>query len=814
MKRTGVAFLVCFCSIFFSGLASADTARCASFDSDWKFNLGDIAGADKPEFTDSAWRKLDLPHDWMIEGPRGNDASKMDGPFDQASPGGAGNGYLDGGVGWYRKTFTVPAADKGKHIAIDFDGVYMRSQVWINGHELGFHPYGYTGFEYDLTPYLKFGDEKNIIAVRTEVIQPCSRFYSGGGIYRNVWLITTNAVHVDHWGTYVTSKSDGDGSATLMVQTAITNTSSEPWHGELVSIVGDPDGNADAPAPLASSDVTVAANGSTVVEQKISVPRAKLWSLDSPKLYLLGSILKSGNTEIDRQNTPFGIRTIEFTNDDGFHLNGKRVQIQGVCDHHDLGCLGAAVNRRAIQRQLEILKSLGCNAIRTSHYPPAPELLDVADEMGFVVMDEAFDEWKENKTKNGYGQYFDDWSETDIVSMVHRDRNHPSVVLWSIGNEIREQGNLKNGRAMSTRLADIVKREDPTRPTTSAMSNPNGALKSGFNTPLGVFGMNYNIKLYDNPAFHGKVPLVGSETASALSSRGEYGLALDKDGKVQITKKFNQQVTSYEVVGPAWGNTAQVGILTQKNHPFSAGEFVWTGFDYLGEPTPYTWPSRSSYFGIVDLAGFPKDRYYLYKSQWTSEPMVHILPTWNWPQFAGKEIPVWCYTNADTVELSLNGQSLGEKTWATDKIALHLEWSVPYTPGVLKAVAKKDGKVVATDEVHTSGKPARIVLTADRSSIRPQDRDLSFVTVRVEDADGNICVDADDEIKFAVDGAGSIAGVDNGDAINHESFQGHQHKVFHGLGLVVLAAGSEAGDIHLTASGEGLANASVTVSVK
>jgi beta-galactosidase len=806
-RAVAVAFIVC--AFVLSSRSFADMPRRSSFDADWRFKFGDVSGADQSDFSDADWRKLDLPHDWMIEGPPGKDPSKMEGPFDPKSPGGAGNGYLDGGVGWYRKTFTLPADAKGRHIAIDFDGVYMNSHMWINGHDLGVHPYGYTSFEYDLTPYLKFGDEKNVIAVRTEVVQPCSRFYSGAGIYRNVWLINTSPVHVDHWGTYVTTAMKGD-TAEATINMVLVNDGKDRAYFQLRSRIIDSVGKAVREDDPNMKPLDPGAK--VTVSQSMIIDRPTLWSIDKPILYhLVTDIIAGGHTE--ECETPFGIRTIEFTVNDGFHLNGKRVQIQGVCDHHDLGCLGAAVNRRAIQRQLEILKSFGVNAIRTSHYPPDPELLDLADQMGFVVMDEAFDEWKHSKTKYGYGQFFDEWSERDITSMLHRDRNHPSIVLWSIGNEIPEQG-ARNGGAMAERLASIVKREDPTRPITSALSNPNGAVKSGFAKALGVFGVNYNIGFYTDPRVHGKMPMIGSETSSALSSRGEYGLELDKQGNVVPRKEFDHQVTSYDIVNPGWGHLAETSLEAIKKDSWMAGEFVWTGFDYIGEPTPYGWPSRSSYFGIVDLCGFPKDRYYLYQSQWTDKPVVHILPHWNWEQFAGKDIPVWCFTNADSVELFLNGKSVGEKTWANDRKALHLEWSVPWAPGVLKAVAKKDGKVVATDEVHTAGKPAKILLKADRSEIKAADRDLSFVTVSVVDADGNVCPRAEDEIKFDVTGPGTIAGVGDGDPTDHESFQGYQHKVFNGLGLVVLQAGSDAGEIKLTASADGLDSATTMVVVK
>jgi beta-galactosidase len=829
MNRNIVSSITIVLCVALAHIASAETPRKASFNADWKFNLGEADGADKPEFTDTAWRSLDLPHDWMIEGPPGKDPSLMEGPFDPNSPGGGGNGWLNGGVGWYRKSFTVPAADKGKHIAIDFDGIYMLSHVWINGHDLGVHPYGYTSFEYDLTPFLKFGDEKNVIAVRAEVIQPCSRFYSGAGIYRNVWLTTTAPLHVDHWGTFVTADVHGS-SARVKVRTTVVNNGDKKETFEVDTNLLAPDGS--AAGAMTTQKLALDPGQSITNFQWADVTDAKLWSIETPVLYhatttIKLDTLKPGNGRqrngrpneiaeagetVDQCETAFGIRSIEFTVDKGFFLNGQHVRIQGVCDHHDLGCLGAAINRRAIQRQLEILKSFGVNGIRTSHYPPAPELLDLADEMGFVVMDEAFDEWKNSKTEFGYGRYFDDWSERDITSMVQRDRNHPSIVMWSIGNEINEQG-APQGYEMSDRLSSIVHREDPTRPTVSAQSNPGGALHSGFSNSLGVFGVNYNIRFYDNPDVHGITPMIGSETASALSSRGEYGLHLDKEGNVVPQKQFDHQVTSYDIVNPSWGDVGERSLTALKDHPWMAGEFVWTGFDYIGEPTPYDWPSRSSYFGIVDLAGFPKDRYYLYKSQWSSEPVVHLLPHWNWEQFAGKNIPVWCFTNADSVELFLNDKSLGEKG-AADRNGMHFEWSVPYAPGVLKAVGKKDGKIIATDEIHTAGKPAKIVLKADRSEIKPADRDLSFVTVSVEDANGNLCPTAEDEIKFTVDGPGTIVGVDNGDATNHESFQGHQHKVFNGLGLVVLQSKNEAGEIHLTATGDGLEQAAIAVSVK
>ncbi len=452
--------------------------------------------------------------------------------------------------------------------------------------------------------------------------------------------------------------------------------------------------------------------------------------------------------------------------------------------------------------------------MRTSHNPPTPEFLELADEMGFVVMDEAFDEWKRPKTPKGYGRFFDEWSERDLVSMIHRDRNHPCVVMWSIGNEIPEQG-ARNGGEMAKRLSDIAHREDPTRPTVSACNNPNGAVQSGFADALDVMGINYNIGNYDRNK--GRM-LVASETASALSTRGEYGLYLDDKGEVKIKIRPDTQCTSYDLDKPRWGATAETSLMALKSHPWVAGEFVWTGFDYIGEPTPYDqgnnrWPARSSYFGIIDLAGFPKDRFYIYQSQWSDKPMVHLLPHWNWEGWEGKEIPVQAFTNADSVELFLNGKSLGTRE-AKDLVGLHYEWKVPYAVGTLKAVAKKDGKEVATDEVVTAGAPAKLELKVDRPAIKADGDDLAFVTVRVLDKDGHICPNADNEITFSLDGPASIAGLDNGDPINHEAFQGKSHKAFHGLALAIVRSQDKSGTAKLTGSAEGLTSHSAEITLK
>ena len=837
----------------------------ASFDRNWKFHLGDETGADKPDFDDSTWRTLDIPHDWMIEGVPGADPSAMEGPFDRNSPGGGNSAFLNGGVGWYRKTFTLPSASEDMRVIILFDGAYMNSQVWLNGKLLGKRPYGYSSFYYDLTADAHFGEQKNVLAVRLDVEQPCSRWYSGAGLYRNVWLVTTQRVHVAQWGTYITTPKVATTGADVLVATQIQNDDSTPTNISLTTRILDPEGRE---VGRQESTRQVAVNNAAIFEQKIALATAKLWSPDTPVLYRAINEVRVNDALTDSTTTTFGIRTIEFNREKGFFLNGQRLQIKGVCDHHDLGCLGSVALSRGIERQLQILKSMGCNAIRTSHNPPAPELLDLCDKMGFLVMDEAFDEWKLGKVKYGYAKIFDQWSDQDIRTMVDRDRNHPSIILWSIGNEIHEGYKEIPGfaSAISQRLVADCHQEDPTRPVTSACPWPAKAWVSGLAPALDVFGINYSVYYYrqTDPSqipietlkpgdYHGEKPVVGSETASAISSRGEYGLTLDAQGNVQMNADLKYQVSAYGNYPVKFANRAERSVIAIKNSPWFAGEFVWTGFDYLGEPAPYPWPARSSYYGILDLCGFPKDRFFLYQAIWGDKPVVHIMPHWTWPGFEGKSIPVWVYTNADSVELFLNDHSLGAKNFPVDaenvlspigvhdnpmgtkdkaaktedmfsekldpngkkEKSLHLAWSVLYAPGILKAVATKNGEVVATDEVRTTGTPASITLTPDRTQIVANGQDLSYIKVTILDKDGNVCPNADNEIEFAVKGSSaSLAGVDDGDPTNHESFQGTQHKVFHGLGLAVLKSHYDAtGSVALTASSPGLPSATTTLNI-
>jgi beta-galactosidase len=786
--------------------------RRVSFDAAWRFQKGDPAGAEKPGFADGGWRLLDLPHDWAIEGPFDPEINPHQGslPFF--------------GVAWYRKRFTVPESARGRHYAIEIDGAMSNATVHLNGRELGGRPYGYIGFSLDLTPHLVFGGE-NVLAVRLAPEPESSRWYPGAGLHRHVWIDATGPVHVGHWGTYVTTPAVDDGGATVAIRTELHSRETEPSTVTLETLILDASSREVA---RATAQPTVPAGAVAAVLTRVTVLAPTRWDLDRPYLYTAISTVRRGDAVLDRYTTSFGIRTIEWGADRGFLLNGRRVPLRGVCNHHDLGALGAAVNRRATERQLEILRKMGTNAIRTSHNPPSPELLDAADRMGFLVMDEAFDMWGLAKVKNGHGKYFAEWSERDLRDMIRRDRNHPSVVMWSIGNEILEQAR-EDGWKEARRLAGICREEDPTRPTTAGFNQPENAIRNRLADEVDIPGFNYGVRQYarilaDHPGW----TIVGAETASCVSSRGVYHLPIEK-----YEKHPSRQVTSYDVVSPPWAYCPDVEFAGLEQSPAVLGEFVWTGFDYLGEPTPYfmwdqprdenDWPARSSYFGIVDLAGFPKDRFYLYQSQWTKEPMVHVLPHWSWAGREGQPIPVMAYTNAEEVELLLNDRSLGRRRKGEpfvmpvgQKISddlrfatrYRLVWEVPYAPGVLKAVAYTGGQPVATMEVKTAGAPARVVLSPDRVKIRADGEDLSFVTVRIEDADGNLVPGADNLVRFAVEGAGRVAAVDNGNAASLEPFQAGERRAFSGLALLIVRSKrGERGEIRVTAASDGLAGA-------
>ena len=810
----------------------------SSWNDDWKFALSDsVQDYSSPDSDDSTWRILSLPHDWSIEGD-----------FSLDNPSTPGGGALPGGIGWYRKTFTLPETDRGKVVYVDFDGVYRNSEVWINGHSLGFRPNGYVSFRYDLTPYLRYGSQPNVIVVKADNSeQPNSRWYSGSGIYRNVWLVKVNPVHVDNWGTFVHDMKISPEEATFSLEARIRNSSEADREAEVSTSIYD-DRNRVVTAPVTTllrvpyTPCYDTRMREASVDHQFSISNPKLWSPDSPSLYTAVTEVKVAGKVVDRYETVFGLRTFRWDSATGFYLNDKPLKIKGVCLHHDLGCLGAAVNTRAIERQLQIMKEMGVNAIRTSHNAPAPELLDLCDRMGLLVQDESFDMWERRKSPYDYARYFAEWHERDLTDEILRDRNHASVFMWSIGNEVLEQWShadateldlqaanliLNAGHAIdpallkdttlsrqsliTRHLAAIVKRLDTSRVVTAGCNEVNPANHLFRSDALDVLGFNYH-EQYLEPFlrnFPGR-KLIVSESTSALMTRGYYEMPSDH---IYIRpeswdKPFEHVCSSYDNCHVPWGSTHEKTWHLVKTLPHVSGLFVWTGFDYLGEPTPYWWPSRSSFFGIVDLAGFPKDVYYMYKSEWTDEPVLHIFPHWNWKE--GERVDIWAYyNNADEVELYLNGKSLGvrQKTDST----YHVSWRVPFTPGTLRAVSRLGGKEVLVKEIHTAGEPARLVLTPDRSVIQADGSDLSFVTVDVCDIDGNRVPDATPLIRFSVEGPGEIAGTDNGDPNDPNSLRKPKRQAYYGKALVVIRNKGGQGDIHLKAIAEGLPEATVTI---
>jgi len=760
-----------------------------NFNRGWKFDLGDDSLAKQFAYDDTRWRKLDLPHDWSIEGK-----------FDEKAPATTNEAALPTGIGWYRKIFTIPVTDKGKNIFIDFDGVYRYSTVWVNGHLLGNRPNGYISFRYDLTNYLNFGTKQNIIAVKVDNSgQPNSRWYSGSGIYRNVWLVKCNPTYFKQDETTITTPQIDVKSASINISANVQRNSYV--YTKIVSTVYD-------------AQNRVVATGSSFIESEnltadLTIKQPHLWSVTSPYLYRVKLQLVSKNKVLDTYQSNLGIRSFNFDEHKGFFLNGRTLKINGVCLHHDAGALGAVVNKHAIERQLKILKEMGCNAVRTSHNPPAPELLDLCDKMGFLVMDEAFDMWKKKKTQSDYHLDWDKWHKQDLVDQIKRDRNHPSVFMWSIGNEIREQFDT-TGIRIAKELVAIVKAYDQTRPVTSALTETdpkkNFIYQSG---ALDVLGFNYHQELYpDFPKNYPGQKFIATETVSALETRGHYDMPSDsirrwphngkdplKDGNADMT------VSAYDNISAYWGSTHEETWKVIKKYDFLSGMFIWTGFDYLGEPTPYPWPARSSYFGIIDLAGFPKDVYYMYQSEWTNKPVLHIFPHWNWEP--DKVVDVWAYYNcADEVELFLNGKSLGVKKKQGDD--LHVMWRVNYEPGTLRAVSRLSGKIVLVKEIKTAGKPAQIELIPNKTKLKADGTDLSYITIKVTDAQGNLVPNADNQIQVEVNGPGFIAGVDNGLQTSLEPFNSSSRKAFNGLCLAIIQSKNYQGKIMVTATSAGL----------
>jgi len=793
-------------------------------------NPGAEVAYTQPGYDDRAWRKVRLPHDWGIEGP-----------FKQEYPGDTGK--LEWwGIGWYRKHFTLPAAPAGTRWYLQVDGAMAYAAVWLNGRFVGGWPYGYSSWQVDLTDEIKPGSD-NVVAIRLDNPPRSSRWYPGGGIYRNVWLVRTASVHLAHWGTYITTPEIDAKVATVNLRAEVENDSSESATITVetrIHELGDRERpSARTVASTTPVETTVHAHSREVINFTNAIPNPKLWTLRRPSRYVAVTTIEQNGRQLDAFETPFGVRKIEFTPDRGFLLNGERVPLNGVCDHHDLGALGSAINVRPLERQIALLQEMGCNAIRTSHNPPAPELLELCDRMGMVVMDEAFDCWVRGKTRNDYHLLFPDWHERDLRAMIRRDRNHPCVILWSIGNEVIEQGS-PSGHEVAGELAAIVHSEDPTRPVTAGCNDGRAGF-NGFQKRVDVFGYNYKPSEYGkvreaNPA----LPLFGSETASCVSSRGEYFFPVSND---KSKGRADFQVSSYDLYAPPWAMPPDTEFHGQDEFPFVAGEFVWTGFDYLGEPTPYNAdtsnllnftdpgqrarfeqelkelgkihvPSRSSYFGILDLAGFKKDRFYLYQARWRPElRMVHILPHWTWPERVGQITPVHIYTSGDEAELFLNGRSLGRKK--RGRYEYRLRWDdVVYQPGELRAVAYKDGKHWAEDVVKTAEAADRLTLEPENRTLAADGKDLCYVRTIVADRAGLLVPRSHNHIAFEVSGPGEIVGVDNGDATSFESFQAKAHDAFNGLCLVIIRSTGEAGTIHLKATSPGLREAEAKITAR
>ena len=775
-------------ALLFVLTAQARERQC--FDKGWRFMLAETteqarsqeAQLQKADFDDSGWRLLDVPHDWAREGD-----------FFVGHPSGAGGGALPGGIGWYRKTFTLSKYDSAlDRYYLEFDGVYMNSTVYVNGQKAGHRPYGYSSFEYDITPYLRQGE--NVVAVRVDNSdQPNSRWYSGCGIYRHVWLTKTAPVHVAHWGVHadarvVKGKGRLDIAVTLEGQGTVANT--------LIA----PDGRV--------------VGRSKGLRSAITVSNPKLWSCETPYIYTLRTEVSSGGRVVDTYETTTGFRSFRFDPATGFWLNGKNFKLNGVCEHHDFGCLGAALNEDALHRKLVKLKAMGVNSIRSSHNPPAPELLNMCDTMGLIVMDESFDMWRRKKTQNDYARFFDEWHERDLADLILRDRNHPSILMWSIGNEVLEQwssaeadtltleqanlilnaghdastlakdGELSVQSLLTQHLAEIVRRYDTSRPVTAGCNEPdpgNHLFKSG---AIDIIGFNYHHQwVKDVPKnFPGK-PFIMSESVSALQTRGYYMMPSDsiyvapKEWWLPYTDP-TYMCSAYDNMHASWSSTHEETWDVVKHTPYVGGQYIWTGFDYLGEPTPYGFPARSSYFGIIDLAGFPKDSYYMYQSEWTTKPVLHLFPHWNW--VPGDYIDMWCYyNNADEVELFVNGQSQGVRKKA-DSHQYHVMWRVVFDPGEVKVVARKDGREVAQQTIKTAGAPDHIRLSYDYRG-----KTTDFIVVEVVDKDGNLCPWADDEIVFIYEGEGGILGTDNGCQTSMERFTAPRRKAFFGKCLVV-----------------------------
>ncbi|MDR2810509.1 MAG: DUF4982 domain-containing protein [Tannerellaceae bacterium] len=824
MRKIGLLILLCcFVRLF---TLSAQVRSEFLLEENWKFTREDNPDCVQSGFDDSRWQSVTVPHDWAIYGPFSpyNDRQKVaivqDGQQNAFQQAGRTGGLPFVGVGWYRTQVDVPQCTPGKKMFLLFDGAMSYANVYVNGTKAGQWPYGYNSFHLDVTQLVKPGKPVTI-AVRLENLPESSRWYPGAGLYRNVHVIVTEDVHIPLWGTIVTTPVVKKEFARVVLKTRIVRPEkSVPSRYRLLTEVRNPNGMKilETTSELSEFDMDC-------FTQEVIIRTPRLWSPDTPELYTAVSRLYDGSALKDEYTTTFGVRSIRIIPDEGFFLNGEKLKLKGVCNHHDLGPLGAAVNDAAIRRQLRILKDMGCNAIRTSHNMPAPELIKACDEMGLMVMAETFDEWAATKSKNGYNLLFNQWAEKDLINLIRHYRNNPSVVMWCIGNEVPDQ-QTENGIKIARFLQDVCHREDPTRPVTQGMDRGMAVINNNFAALMDVVGFNYRLFVYQDA--YKKLPqqiILGSETASTVSSRGVY--------KFPVVRKANakyddHQSSGYDVEHCSWSNLPEDDFIHQEDLPYTIGEFVWTGFDYLGEPTPYysDWPSHSSLFGIIDLAGIPKDRYYLYRSHWNkTAKTLHILPHWTWPGREGEVTPVFVYTNYPSAELFINGVSQGKRTkdtsitlqnTATDSLPslerqkrYRLMWmDTRYTPGTLKVVAyDKDGKAAAEKEIHTAGKPHHIELSADRNRLTANGKDLSFLLVKAVDKDGNLCPGATHQIKFNVRGAGLYRAAANGDPVSLEAFQAPQMQLFGGMLTAIVQTTEQPGPIVFEASAAGLQKA-------
>lgn len=782
----------------------------------WKFTKGEVSNAEMPAFNDAKWETVDIPHDWAIFGPfdKNNDLQNVAVTQNFETQASLKTGRTGGlpyvGIGWYRTTFH---STPGKQTTLIFDGAMSEARVFVNGKEACFWPCGYNSFYCDVTSLVNEDGKNSTLAVRLENRPQSSRWYPGAGLYRNVHVVTTEKIHVPVWGTQITTPYVKDEYASVCLRITILNAGKT----ELTVVTDIMDADGQVVSTKTNKGVI---NHDQPFTQNFIVERPKLWSPETPVLYKAVSKIYSGDTLLDTYSTRFGIRTIEYIADKGFYLNGKRRKFQGVCNHHDLGPLGAAINVAALRHQLTLLKEMGCDAIRTSHNMPAPELVELCDEMGFMMMLEPFDEWDIAKCDNGYHRFFNEWAEKDMVNMLRQYRNNPCVVMWSIGNEVPTQWSPE-GYKVAKFLQDICHREDPTRPVTCGMDQVKSVLANGFAAMLDIPGLNYRAHLYDEA--YERLPqniILGSETSSTVSSRGVYKFPVERKAGAMYD---DHQSSSYDLEYCNWSNIPDIDFARAEDHEWTIGQFVWTGFDYLGEPSPYdtnAWPNHSSMFGIIDLASIPKDRYYLYRSVWNKEAeTLHILPHWNWEGREGEKTPVFVYTNYPSAELFINGKSYGRQTKhknGTVENRYRLMWhDAVYQPGEVRVVAyDEQGNPVAEKTVRTAGKPHHIELVTDRSSLQADGKDLAYVTLRIVDKDGNLCPNDGRLVSFKVKGAGKYRASANGDPTCLDLFHKPEMHAFGGMLTVIVQSGEKTGEIELQATAKGIKTGTIRIPVK